>query len=71
MIQHHLPDAWSAETAGAPYPVPSCRSASGLVHAASILLPYGQRTGRILCRRRPRRLTVLSPAAAAPTVARP
>jgi ABC-type phosphonate transport system ATPase subunit len=35
------------------------------------LLPYGQRTGRILCRRRPRRLTVLSPAAAAPTVARP
>jgi hypothetical protein len=32
---------------------------------------YAQRTGRILCRRRPRRLTVLSPAAAAPTVARP
>ncbi len=34
MIQHHLPDAWSAETASALYPVPSCRSASGLVHAA-------------------------------------
>jgi hypothetical protein len=28
MIQHHLPDAWSAETAGAPYPVPSCRAAT-------------------------------------------
>jgi hypothetical protein len=71
MIQHHLPDAWSAETAGAPYPVPSCRSTSGWYTRHGPLLPYGQRTGRIACRRRPRRLTVLSPAAAAPTVARP
>jgi len=38
-------------------------------HGSSLL--YGQRTGRIACRRRPRRLTVLGPAAAAPTVARP
>ena len=48
--------------------------AIGVIAAAGqawTLLPYGQRTGRILCRRRPRRLTVLGPAAAAPTVARP
>ena len=47
--------------------------AIGVIAAAGAwtLLPYGQRTGRILCRRRPRRLTVLGPAAAALTVARP
>lgn len=46
--------------------------AIGVIAAAGrIILPYGQRTGRILCRRRPRRLTVLGPAAAALTVARP
>jgi hypothetical protein len=47
MIQHHLPDAWSAETAAAPYPVLSRRSATRWHTRHGPRPPCGQRTDRI------------------------